>query len=332
MSTRQTICRNASPKNPYTPICNVCLQDYSLSLDAHGFLVRFLSMPSDWSASLDWAKKEFHLGEQKAERIIKELIARGYARKSERLRRPDGTWGPVLYEFTDVPFTFETPMEPSHSVKTRRVDDHAVESHAVANHSVKTIPHTKETVTKETLDKDPPTPLQGVPRADLFEAGEQPSGARLANARRRSREELLPYTANYERAWALVPEREGMSKKAGFKSWLEQDCEPIAELVIAGVKGWAEQRRIEGTKRDPAKIKHFQGWLTDRRWESFEEPAAQAQADPQKERKLQVMALAMDLADRTWTHAVKWWRSRAEVPADILADAERHQYEFAAAA
>ncbi len=45
------------------------------------------------------------------------------------------------------------------------------------------------------------------------------------------------------------------------------------------------------------------------------------------ERRTQVLALALDLADRTWTRAGRWWGSASDVPADILAAAKKHASE-----
>ena len=160
MSKSQTICRNASPKRPFTQVCNDCLQNYSVSLEAHGFLVRFLAQPINWDASLDWARKRFDIGEQKAERIIKELIKHGYSRKRERERRVDGTWGPVLYEFTDVPFAF-ADADDTHALKVQAVaghtvKNHPVDSHQVADHAVKNTLHKN----KEETNKERQTPLR----------------------------------------------------------------------------------------------------------------------------------------------------------------------------
>jgi hypothetical protein len=42
------------------------------------------------------------------------------------------------------------------------------------------------------------------------------------------------------------------------------------------------------------------------------------------ERKIQVLALALDLADRTWTRSIRWWGSVSNVPDDILTAAKKH--------
>ena len=239
-SSSGAICRNASPDKPFTLICNSALKDYSLSLDAVGFLVRFLSMPRDWSASLAWARKTFRIGEQKAERIIAELIERGYVRRAERERRTNGTLGPVLYEFTDLPFVF---ADNSHAVKTAPVVvDHAVKNHPVGSHAVGNHPYTKEKEEKEESLQIKPLPLS---------KGE---GA---------------LSENFLAFWKAYPGREdgtaGSQRKA-WEAWKAEGCEEEGEKVLACGRRYAASLE----KPNAPKVKHAHRWLKDRRWDGSE--------------------------------------------------------------
>ena len=146
-SRPQTIFRNASPRRSYTQICNEMLQNYELSLDATGFLVRILSLPPQWDFCKAWAQDKFGIGEQKLERILKETARLGYSRFT-RGRLEDGTLGRVVYSFTDVPGVFE---DDDHTVKTAPVD---TTNHTVKNHDVGQPPRGKSrTIKNSDLEK-----------------------------------------------------------------------------------------------------------------------------------------------------------------------------------
>jgi len=115
--SRQTIYRNARPDSGYAEISNKLLQCKGLSLDARGFQAYFFSQKFDWRFNMAHARRELDIGESKAERLVRELIEHGFIRKSA-VSRSNGTLGPLVYEFTDVPFTFEPNEGDGHSVET----------------------------------------------------------------------------------------------------------------------------------------------------------------------------------------------------------------------
>ena len=108
----QTIFRNARADTGYTIISTLLLNDDELSADALALAVAIISKPITWEFNLAWARKRFDWGETKSERTARELIARGFARK-HRHREPDGTLGPMVYEFTDVPHKFSKSDQPA---------------------------------------------------------------------------------------------------------------------------------------------------------------------------------------------------------------------------
>ena len=94
-----------------------------------------------------------------------------------------------------------------------------------------------------------------------------------AKVKRKRTNQKTVYSEAFERAWKEFPARNRMSKAAAFKSWQRQECEDEAEAVMSGISAYRAQIRKDGTPDD--KIKHMQGWLTDRRWESYSEPIEQ---------------------------------------------------------
>jgi hypothetical protein len=209
MTKAQSICRNASPQRPFTQILNTLLRDYGLSLDATGFLVRFLAMPPDWRASLEWARSKFGIGEQKCERVVKELIAAGYCRKKPRERNPDGSFCPVLYEFTDLAHVFgdadftvapETGVMDRHAVKTHPVGDPPVGNHPGGHHAVKTTPYTNIEETKkeeQTLEQQAARDMHNVTQFEEREELFPPA------------EPLSVRAVSFEEFWKAYPVKKG---------------------------------------------------------------------------------------------------------------------------
>ena len=114
-TSRKTIFRHASADRRYTNVCNEALLGNDLSLDATGFLARIFSLPSHWDLCKVWAQERFGIGEQRLNRILKELADNGFL-KTTQLRNQDGTHGKVVRKFTDIPGVFETEFnECAHS-------------------------------------------------------------------------------------------------------------------------------------------------------------------------------------------------------------------------
>lgn len=103
------IFRSAARDKPYTMLCNAMLRDSGLSLDAKGLLGFILSHPVHFEFSLAQICRATGIGRDRARRIIGELREHGYCGRY-RERRPDGTWGPFEYLFSDEPDTL--PKEP----------------------------------------------------------------------------------------------------------------------------------------------------------------------------------------------------------------------------
>jgi hypothetical protein len=98
----KTVNRKAAESGAgYTQIGNAMLRDERLSLEARGCLSLALSRPENWQFS---GRRFFGKG-SRGYRICHEVVRFGYCRRT-RERKPDGTWGPIAFEFTDVPNAF----------------------------------------------------------------------------------------------------------------------------------------------------------------------------------------------------------------------------------
>jgi hypothetical protein len=122
---KQTIFRNASPRDPYTSILTSTLQDGELSAKAGWVLMLLLSMPPDWDVSLAWIAKRRKLGRDVTRNVVRELEDRGFVRLHQE-RRKDGTAGRCCYLVTDKPHCFGEPkpenqasVMPSHRRKPK---------------------------------------------------------------------------------------------------------------------------------------------------------------------------------------------------------------------
>lgn len=107
----QTIFRTASRQNPYASIVRKMLQDPALSLEASGLLVFVLSLPDNWSFNLPWLCKTRKVGRDKAQRLVRELIANRYCARRQT-RTASGQVGPVEYIFSDDPTALEDAPSP----------------------------------------------------------------------------------------------------------------------------------------------------------------------------------------------------------------------------
>jgi hypothetical protein len=120
----RTILRNARPEIPYTQICNGVLRDPNLTLETRGFLVSIYTLPIDWEFSKKWAMKQFKIGEQKIERILKEAAKFGYLDMSQR-RSTKGRFSEIVYRFTDLSGVF---VDSDRTVKTAPTDEENINS------------------------------------------------------------------------------------------------------------------------------------------------------------------------------------------------------------
>jgi hypothetical protein len=136
MSKQKTIFRNARPETGFTPLSNKLLNHETLSCEAMALQAVILAKVETWLFNLAWARKRFGWGETKSQNVIRELIEEGFVRKLPQQRIARGEWGAVIYEFTDVPHTFDDRAVEI----TQRLDGEGVfpDDRAVENRAAKT--------------------------------------------------------------------------------------------------------------------------------------------------------------------------------------------------
>jgi hypothetical protein len=86
------------------------LRDARLSPEATGVLVFILSHPPDWNFTLEWLQKQRGISRKLAQHTVRETLKAGYC-KRWRGKRPDGTWRPYEYTFTDDPQVPNGPVD-----------------------------------------------------------------------------------------------------------------------------------------------------------------------------------------------------------------------------
>lgn len=96
----KTICRVASRHKPYSQLGNAMLRDKRLCIAARGTLCFILSHPADWKFSVEWLAREIGVGRQKAQRIVRDLVAHGYCKRRQN-RDGRGRMSLIEYEFSD---------------------------------------------------------------------------------------------------------------------------------------------------------------------------------------------------------------------------------------
>jgi hypothetical protein len=86
----------------YAMISNTTLKD-KLSVEALGMLCYLLSMPRDWQVVPAQLRAHFGLGEHRFQRIMRELMATGYARRRYRQDRHTKQWDGSEYDIYGQP-------------------------------------------------------------------------------------------------------------------------------------------------------------------------------------------------------------------------------------
>jgi hypothetical protein len=81
--------------------------------------------------------------------------------------------------------------------------------------------------------------------------------------------------AAFEEFWKAYPRTPNMSKAAALKSWERQKCGQLPQdqllQAVAKYKAFLASETKKSGREYPAK--HAQGWLTERRWESYDSEA-----------------------------------------------------------
>ena len=86
----------------YAQISNALLND-KLSIEAIGLVCYLLSRPHDWRVVPNQLRTRFGLGRDKLQRIMRELVVAGYARKRQRRDKLTKRWDGSEYDIYGMP-------------------------------------------------------------------------------------------------------------------------------------------------------------------------------------------------------------------------------------
>jgi hypothetical protein len=101
--------RRGRKQNRFTTIDNEPIENRALSWKAKGLLTYLMSKPEDWEVKLWQLKEASKDGRDSTDAGLKELITRGYIRRT-RLQDERGRFAGYLYEVSDIAF-FDTGTE-----------------------------------------------------------------------------------------------------------------------------------------------------------------------------------------------------------------------------
>ena len=87
----------------YTSIINDIFNDEKLSAEALGLLCYLLSRPENWRVVPNQLRARFKLGEHKFQRLMRELVAAGHARKRQRRDKLTKQWNGSEYDVYETP-------------------------------------------------------------------------------------------------------------------------------------------------------------------------------------------------------------------------------------
>ncbi len=110
-----------NPSNPYVMVNKEALWDPDLSLEAVGLWARLLSRPDNWEISTIELMKSCQVSRDKIWRIVKELITKGYAKRTQEVKKGVKGFGKVVYEIYEFK-NILTLTEIAHSVGAHTVN------------------------------------------------------------------------------------------------------------------------------------------------------------------------------------------------------------------
>ena len=287
----KTVFRTDGQDRSYTRISNKLLQNRALSWETRGMLCDILSRNQDWDITpAGLLAMKGGCGRDRIYKLLKEAMDNGFIRMDER-RDVKGRHAERTYIISDdpdilrqIPHSYSPLPENPDTVNQEAASPLPGKPDTDSPDTVKPTQQRKDlNKEKKETNSNPLTPLQGEVIAEQLFPEEQkvlePQPVTIRR-KRKGKGETPAYTASFLEAWKVFPEHAGMSRPNAFQSWQNEGCENIADEVIAGIKGYASLRTTERRKRPDSRVKHMQGWLTERRWESFDtEPVAQVAQD-----------------------------------------------------
>lgn len=231
----------------YTVMSNTHLRDQRLSLKSKGLLSVFLSLPSDWSYSIEGMSRILPEGKDAIRSALRELEAAGYVQRDEQQRGADGRLTAGAYVIRELP---------------EELPDCALTALDFPTRSALDFPTTENPtgINKDIPSKDIP------PQA--------PQGGRRRRGEARKAPDWEPEC--FARFWALYPR--GDDKQAAMGEWdrLKPDRKLMADMSAALKRQIASEEWQRGVG-----IPYACRWLKKRRWEDEVKaaPTAESQSE-----------------------------------------------------
>lgn len=149
--------------------------------------------------------------------------------------------------------------------------------------------------------------IQSIKEEDMSE----PAGGSDAPKPKTEKRARVVYTPEYEELWRLYPSTEGMSKMDGFKAWQKLSLAEHVQ-VMAALPAYAAL-----LKRTPDRpVKHVQGFLNGRMFESFGGSVSQMESPVVWETRLQHARGGGEWATFKWGPAPG--QAGCRVPTELL--------------
>ncbi|XQA72090.1 hypothetical protein ACM9XA_11365 [Xanthomonas sacchari] len=247
-----SIVRAPRPESNYYVLSKAISEDGRLSWAARGLLVYLLGKPDNWQVNVESLRKQtagarIRTGRDGLYALLAELEQTGYLRR-ERQRGEAGRLSEVDYAVSEIPCS-PRPADPEMDQPHPAQPDTAQPD--TANPTL-----TSNDLKQELIETTPLPPAGG--GADLLGGQVVPLPAK---AKADAADEPTGFVRFYTEAY---PRRIG--RAAAAKAWRKNNCEPLADKIIAEVKARA--------KADPQWLKdggdyvpHPATYINGRRWE-----------------------------------------------------------------
>lgn len=205
--------RVSKDKN-YTTINNTGLRDERLTWKAKGILAYILSLPDDWVFYMEEVAKHSKDGIASLKAGMKELKECGYVKRFP-IKGEDGKihrWETIIYEVPQV----EKPLVENLPVESLQVENLPVENQLLLSTNILS--------TNILSTNNTNSPQKKGPRKNVSEG----------------------YSEDFENLWKTYPKK--IDKKQGYKSFNAAIKKHSFEVIMSGVKGYADQIKRNGTE------------------------------------------------------------------------------------
>jgi uncharacterized protein YdaU (DUF1376 family) len=150
----------------------------------------------------------------------------------------------------------------------------------------------------------------------------------LETSGEKKRERAKPlYSPEFDAFWTAYRKHANDMEGAKGQAAIEFNALSRADRALATA---AIPKHAAKLRRTDTKFKHACRFLKNREFDNYAEEAA-PHAIASNERELQIKALALDFDAKEWKHAAKIWKSREDVPKDIVREARLRSERMAAA-